>query len=190
MRPASLLVSATVALVIAACHSTATPHFPSRHRPSAPTCQKTRLPGYTSPTPTDAGLGAWPGACHGDADCTAGQNGRCSAPGHALQTCSYDQCFADADCGAGKACECSTEGHMCVVAECHTDGDCGTFGCSPTAGPRCSNAGRTRGYYCHTAKDECIDDGDCKKSNGTTGTCVRLPEESRWTCSYDACAPG
>ncbi len=182
-RISSIAVLAVVALAVA-CRGTSA-HFPERHRDVASACPSTpRAPGYNNPN-LDAGKG-YSGQCERDTDCVAGRNGRCSFPGHAQSMCSYDQCMADADCGAGKVCDCR-DGHTCLPANCHTDADCGGLGCSPTNATSCGNMGGTVGYYCHTKKDDCIDDGDCKKKGTESGMCVYEPAASRWTCNYDRC---
>ncbi len=165
-----------------ACRSA---RFPTQHRETAIACPATpRAPGYDKP---DAAPGT-SGKCEHDSDCTAGKNGRCRPPGHAESYCTYDACGSDADCGSGKVCECNSwEGNACLPANCHTDGDCGGLGCSPTRGETCGNMGGTVGYYCHTKKDDCVEDSDCKKKGDTQGMCVYSPAGARWTCNYDAC---
>lgn len=182
-RISSVAVVALVA-AIAACRGSSA-HFPERHRAAAETCSTApRPPGYNNPT--DAGKG-FSGQCERDSDCTAGKNGRCSAPGHAQSMCTYDACMSDADCGAGKVCECSAYGNSCMTANCKTDADCGGMGCSPTRPESCGNMAGTVGYFCHTKKDECIDDRDCPKKGDESGMCVYTPAGGRWTCNYDTC---
>lgn len=112
---------------------------------------------------------ATPTACHTDADCTEGQNGRCvrlsnhGSHGPALEAsaCSYDECFTDADCpGAPRAtCWCRRAsgevvglGHYCTGGECATDADCGE-------GHYCRRG--ANGRFCHSPADECMEDQPC-----------------------------
>lgn len=184
LRSGGLVVVSIV--LLAACRgSGSSAHFPERHRSVATPCAPSRPPGYTAPRRT-AGGPASGGSCEADTDCTAGKNGRCSFPGHEMPTCSYDRCASDAECGAGKACDCSGSGNACVPANCHTDADCGGLGCSPTQGESCGNMMGVAGLYCHTKKDDCIDDVDCKKKDAD-GMCVYSPAASRWTCNYNTC---
>ena len=170
---------AFMALVVVLGCKTIAAKFPVQHREHADACSSApRPPGWN----TDAAAGH-SGQCERDADCTAGRNGRCSAPGHAPSTCTYDACMNDSECGAQKVCECTGGGNRCVSANCHTDSDCGGLGCSPTRAEMCGNMGGTVGYYCHTKKDDCIEDSDCKDS----GMCVYSPAGGKWTCNHDSC---
>ncbi len=158
---------------------------PLSHRPIAEVCPSApRPPGYGSGR--DSGHGSGGTMCDGDADCTAGKNGRCQIRGHGTPQCTYDQCMQDSECPAGKVCECSSSGNTCLAGNCRTDADCGGLGCSPTSSESCGNMGGTVGYYCHTRKDDCVNDDECTK--GTEhGMCVYSPAGGRWTCNYSMC---
>ncbi len=183
MRSKLFFFAVTVVVALACRGSSA--HFPERHRQSAEVCPTTpRPPGYNEPTDGGGGGGSF---CRADSECTTGRNGRCREFGNGLPTCTYDTCSSDADCGAGKACECDLYGgNQCLTANCRSDADCDGLGCSPTASEHCGNMHGTVGYYCHTKRDECVDDGDCKKG-GKSGLCVYAPTGARWTCNYSMC---
>jgi hypothetical protein len=122
---------------------------------------------------------ATPTACHTDADCTEGRNGRClrlsnhgpHGPSLEASTCSYDACFRDADCdGPRGACYCGGRtpttagaGHSCITGECATDADCGQ-GRYCRRGPN----GRT----CHSPADRCVEETAC----GSGLSCTRGPD--------------
>jgi hypothetical protein len=116
--------------------------------------------------------------CLTDGDCAAGKDGRCV--GNIVFggcTCSYDECFSDGDCAAGDVCACSGYygGNTCVSVGCRVDADCGAGGyCSPVI-DICSMA--TKGYECHTAKDQCFRDTDCGDD-----VCAFDPMGRRWAC--------
>ena len=162
--------------------------FPKAHRAAAEACPSTRPPGIALPVDAgatvDAGISD-PNACLWDGDCTKGKNGRCSGTRLGLQ-CTYDACFVDGDCTSGAACLCSGNGNYCGTGTCLSDATCGGRGCSPTLDFVCGNYGGTRGYYCHTAADTCVDDTDC--TEGGAGFCGYDPAASHWSCSYSACA--
>jgi hypothetical protein len=151
---------------------------PVHHRAADSTCPAERGPG------NGAGLGA--GECAMDADCSAGDNGRCLVSGPAPYSyCSYDQCFDDGDC-AGLPCECRTSAssyvaNVCVTgSNCRVDSDCGVDGyCSPSRlNQWCGTA-----YYCHTAADTCVNDTDCADSG-----CNYDAQAGHWSCGGD-CGP-
>ncbi|MEP7051162.1 MAG: Dickkopf N-terminal cysteine-rich domain-containing protein [Pseudomonadota bacterium] len=78
--------------------------------------------------------------------------------------CNYDECFTDSDCGQGSVCQCrdpadGNEANYCTkVNGCVTDADCGADGyCSPSQAHEWCSAF----YVCHSAQDECLNDGDC-----------------------------
>jgi hypothetical protein len=164
---------------------------PDSHRAQGASCPETRPPG----TPNPEG-----GACKTDADCAAGKNGRCSswsAGRMAPQNiCTYDTCFSDKDCGTG-LCTCDGHGNYCLGGNCRVDSDCGTNGfCSPSWS-LCSLHGpyRPNGYYCHSAKDECMKDSDCpkpkKQGYGPQATrCIYSAPVGRWTCMSETCPVG
>jgi hypothetical protein len=58
-----------------------------------------------------------------------------------------------------------------VPGNCRNDSDCVPCGwCSPSFSP--AECGSVGGYYCHTPKDECVNDTDCSDSGF-------------WPCTYD-----
>lgn len=161
---------------------------PTNHRPSDAQC------GLAAP-PGDCTFDNPGAACHSDADCSdAGPNGRCiAANGPPTCSCTWDTCAGDTDCSAGQTCACHGSpysdgvGNTCVPGNCRIDSDCGPGGyCSPSAGP--STCGSLSGYYCHTPKDQCLDDTDC--SSSTAGNmCIYSPSDGFWTCQQSgACA--
>ncbi len=169
---------------------------PKTHRAQGNACTTPRGPGTINGTPP-------PGApCSKDADCTAGQNGRCETlpieqsnpPGQ--RVCSYDQCTADADCGASSVCDCRNpanyDANTCFHGDCRVDADCGAGGwCSPSG--TTVDSGCTTGidpgqfgFFCHTAADECTDDADCP---GVTPPerCMFSPTANHWVCQQQFC---
>ena len=172
---------------------------PANHRASSIQCAQPAPAGTcacngTCPTPSYQGQ--W--ACASDGDCgDAGINGRCAGYlGPAGCGCTYDQCVGDIDCPAGQTCACHGapymfgSGNMCVPGNCHVDADCGTGGyCSPSPALPCNMNGgdlfcQGVGYYCHTPKDECVDDSDCQ-GVGFPG-CVYDPSPGYWKCEVYA----
>jgi hypothetical protein len=129
--------------------------------------------------------------CKSDKECKDGKHGRCNTRGggHSLEinTCEYDNCMADADCAGGGACECEGTGNRCLTATCRQDSDCGDGGaCSPVNG--CFGI---EGFACHTAKDECIDDDDCRTNdNSAWKRCRMSPEVGHWACVAIQCPVG
>jgi hypothetical protein len=80
----------------------------------------------------------------------------------------------------------SSASNVCKQGNCRTDADCGAGGyCSPTLGS-CGNYGGVVGYYCHTKRDTCVDDGDCTK-NGATD-CRFDQVSGAWACAGSQCA--
>ena len=174
---------------------------PMDHRPTAAACSTTRPPGLDE----DAGIpdSGFVGQCTRDADCTMGNNGRCLPSGGnaAGDYCTYDACSSDSDCGSGKVCVCGAAeppygraANTCVPGNCRVDSDCGAKGyCSPTEATSCGNRSGIVGYYCHTAGDDCTNDGDCSgvDDGGPTmgpGYCAWQPASSKWACSYGVCS--
>ncbi|MFI5300872.1 MAG: hypothetical protein ACHREM_22550 [Polyangiales bacterium] len=109
-----------------------------------------------------------------------------------MAVCSYDQCFADSDCPGSVACNCrasasDTVANICGTGSgCRIDSDCGACGyCSPSyvSGEICDGAKDQ--FFCHTPKDECIDDSDCSKSNGS---CNYDPTKGAFAC-VTLCSP-
>jgi hypothetical protein len=150
---------------------------PMNHRASDVQCTQSAPAGTCScngTCPTSSYPQQW--ACSSDGDCgDAGINGRCAGSlGPAGCGCTYDRCGGDSQCPSNQACACHGSpymfgsGNMCVPGNCKVDADCGTGGyCSPTPALPCNMNGRDLycqgvGYYCHTPKDECVDDGDCQ----------------------------
>jgi hypothetical protein len=165
---------------------------PEKHRASATACDHTRAtndPG--APADGDANYVR----CHSHADCTEGDNGRCSGNGHDGWQCTYDNCFADSDCssaasGEPQLCQCEggfrSDNNVCLPGDCRVDADCGEAGyCSPSLGP-CGNYTKVAAYYCHTPDDECTDDSDCGAS-GASAYCAFAPTVGRWRCSTVHC---
>lgn len=130
------------------------------------------------------------GECLSDADCTAGDNGRCW-DNRGLWFCTYDTCYSDATCTSGGPCACEGEsgsaGNTCLPGNCQTDRDCAGNGfCSPTFGG-CGNYSGVIAYYCHTAADTCLDDADCVSPTQGPGYCMYAPEVGHWSCGYGQC---
>ena len=164
-------------------HDAATLHdaaIPDAHRTTAVPCPADRGPG----PPTQPYSPAQSRGCASDSDCDAGMNGRCFpfeglvGPGG----CSYDECLTDSTCGPNTPCACRASAtdnaaNVCDTGgNCAVDSDCGPGGfCSPS--PAC---GLPR-YFCHTAADTCVNDGDCPPVNPGTGSC-----ETSSSCSYDS----
>jgi hypothetical protein len=160
---------------------------PTNHRPSNAEC--------IAPAPAGdcSGPGPTAGGCTTDNACTSGTDGRCITPGGGIASdcvCTYDACTADTDCTTGKTCACHGSpytdgaGSTCVVGNCRVDSDCGVSGyCSPSSTTSvCGN--NLAGYYCHTAKDECVNDTDCPSSTTTPGVpmCIYSTTDTRWEC--------
>lgn len=152
------------------------------HRATAGACPAVvPPPGYVN-TPAAKLGGAY--SCNKDSDC-GGTNARCHRGPRMGTYCTSDACVSDTDCGPGKVCECGT-GNQCLPANCHVDADCGGRSCSPTAAETCGNMSGTVGYYCHTAKDDCVDDAECTTA-AAAGRCTYKPTAAHWTCSYEMC---
>ena len=169
---------------------------PQKHRAAATMCPTDRSAGSCpNPMSTDGGY-----FCGADSECTAGRNGRCfQAPRVLGCTCTYDTCTTDADCAQmGGPCECRTDvqgivapvnpqTNVCMAGNCRVDADCGAGSyCSPSLGS-CGNYGGIVGYYCHTAKDKCVDDADCAAQGG--GDCrFDTTTTKAWACATSQCA--
>jgi hypothetical protein len=150
---------------------------PANHRPTAEMCDHERVPSAEVPQPVSG--------CTTDAECTEGQNGRCGPNNRGIRTCNYDQCFSDSECKEGGPCICGgvEANNRCFPGDCRTDADCGASGsCSPSFGT-CGNYSGVVAYYCHTCKDECIDDRDCRDG----GYCAYEPTVGHWKCSTSQC---
>lgn len=161
---------------------------PAVHRAQAAACPTDRPP--SNPPPIT-------GTCKVDVDCTQGKNGRCISVALAPATCSYDLCTTDVDCGASVGvCDCraTAEGgaNLCRQGNCRIDGDCGVVGrgfCSPSAvglsvSCRTGVPAGAFGFFCHTATDECVSDGDCP---GPSAACIYDGTKTRWVCITLAC---
>ena len=164
-------------------------HEPAHHRTAEVSCgtppasaPKASAPASGAPLPTQF--------CSVDADCTAGNNGRCERSNFGMQ-CVYDRCFVDADCDSGSVCICSAPGgfgNHCGQVGCRLDADCPGSWCSPTFSS-CGEYSGVVGYACHTRQDECVDDTDCKDpSMLSTPYCMYDPAVAHWICSTSRCA--
>jgi hypothetical protein len=163
-----------------------------RHRAGGD-CDHERPPGFPVPLCSeehpDAGpCLSVPGECGSDAECTAGENGRCY-----YRRCTYDDCFSDSDCTGGGLCICAADndplGNRCLPAgNCRTDADCTLAGsyCYPSIARACYFSGDDIvGYYCSTPVDECRTDHDCNYY----GQCLYDTSRGHWIC-YDRSCPG
>ncbi len=163
---------------------------PKSHRASATICTLARA----SSVNTDGGASNPFAACHSDAECTMGANGRCrGAYNSEACACNYDECTSDSDCASGSACVCRTADNAharnrCLPrGDCLIDSDCGEAGyCSPSMllGDTCDT--ENLAYYCHTPSDECVDDFQCSE-----GYCLFDPAKKHWRCNaYPGCDGG
>lgn len=174
---------------------------PQLHRASAMACDMTRPPITSSFEGGGVPDSGFPGQCNQDSDCTMGKNGRCGYS-RIGKECSYDTCFQDSECTNGGVCICrtsatDTSANHCVgnsmnAGTCRVDSDCGAKGwCSPSA-DSCGPGYGTKGFYCHTSSDTCLDDADCKDGGGSggggLGYCMFDPMVKHWQCSYSLCA--
>ena len=164
--------------------------IPLHHRTSGEVCPSARGAGSIAACDYDSGP---PQTCLHDSDCSAGTNGRCVTPEFvplACATgCSYDECASDSDCPSGVPCDCRTSAsdnaaNVCVTGSaCRIDSDCGSGGyCSPSSGFgsfHCQTA-----YFCHDAKDTCVDDTDCSPQK-----CQFDTTAGHWACGGPTCAP-
>ena len=158
------------------------------HRAAAASCTAVR---------PASNLGDATGKCIKDAECTGGSNGRCVAYPGQPSFCSYDACTADADCGSASVCDCrngaSFDANTCFHGNCQVDADCGVGGyCSPSAvtiGFDCNTGVQqgSYGFFCHTPKDECVDDADCAGGTMGPGVCLLQPDKAIWACQPLLC---
>ncbi len=125
--------------------------------------------------------------CSSDSDCSGNAPCACRASisDNGANTCATESnCRVDADCGPGGFCSPSLVNNACL---CSSESFCapGQGGCSET-GPdgtttqvQCLCSGSCgHGYFCHTPKDSCLDDGDCAR-----GTCSFDQTSQTWMCS-------
>jgi hypothetical protein len=193
------ILASGVALIACACNTAKKPgRLPDRHRASAVACTIPR-PAGTILVPHEVDPHQIPKArreCVVDADCNSGYSGRClvetkDSRGGIIKPwshCSYDECTKDSDCpvkpGACLCREMAVGGmaNICVTAGCTSDVECGAgTGCSPTVpldeGPRTAMP-QFSALRCHTGRDECAEDGDCKAG----GACAFSKKEGWWVC--------
>jgi hypothetical protein len=123
--------------------------------------------------------------CGMDSQC-AGVNGRCNNGGALFCLCTSDTCADDKACPSGQTCAChgspydNAAGNHCVAGNCRIDADCGSGGwCSPTYSQ--TGCGSLGGYYCHTPKDQCINDSDCA-DGGVQSDCGYDTSLGYWLC--------
>ncbi len=165
---------------------TTPPRVPKVHRASATSCETTRDPGSATAPPELMNK------CTTDAECTSGKNGRCFGSFLSANVCTYDECFNDGECKAA-VCDCRNGGSVglinkCVIGNCRTDADCAGNYCSPSgtllaSGCTGPSAG-SYGFFCHTAADECVDDGDC---GDAITHCLFEPDVLHWKCIKVLC---
>jgi hypothetical protein len=163
------------------------PHTPLHHRVDDSACASAPPAGNCNLMPGFA-------QCNMDSQCTTGKNGRCiENMGGALTCfCSYDGCGKDGDCTSGQLCVCHGSpyaggaGNTCMSGNCRTDTDCPGSYCSPSANTQ--GCGGLGGYYCHTAGDQCVDDGDCPTTNGPQ-FCAWSSQNLRWQCAPELLCP-
>jgi len=163
---------------------------PLNHRPNDSQCLGPAPNGMCQPG--DGGTDS----CTLDSQCAdAGVNGRCiqniggpgGGPGGQVAcSCTSDTCADDSACPTGQTCSCHGSsyadgaGNHCVPGNCRVDSDCGPGGwCSPTVS--LSSCGRVAGYYCHTPKDQCVNDSDCP-DGGSSLACGYDTTTGHWSC--------
>jgi hypothetical protein len=132
---------------------------------------------------TDCGTNCSYDACASDTDCPANEPCQCraSASDPTANSClTGGNCRVDADCGPGGYCSPSQIENFCF---------CPSPALCPDGGTHCY-AGQTEvpcscgdscghSYYCHTASDGCVDDGDCPAGE----TCNYDTVSARWDCA-------
>jgi hypothetical protein len=181
---------------------------PMNHRAVATVCTEPRSAVNANAQSCSVQFFCNDGGCQDDIDCPAGTNGRCvcvSAVTICANTssCSYDACRSDNDCGNGVASNgvqsrgvCACRGSLpdagdlsaatvCLFGNCQTDADCGMGGyCSPSPVPGCGSTWG-HGYFCHTPRDECVDNADCSQGNAYCAF-----NSDHWICSTGMCPDG
>jgi hypothetical protein len=87
-------------------------------------------------------------------------------------------------------CTCDQEGergYYCKAGNCAIDGDCAESGyCSPSWSSSCGAFLGVVGWYCHTKKDECVNDSECTKDK-QQGYCAFDQVKKYWRCGYGHC---
>jgi hypothetical protein len=159
----------------------------TNHRPDDSQCTAPRAAG-------NCALPMGVGACTNDSECTdGGANGRCTENmgGAQFCSCTYDTCVHDTDCPMNQLCVCHDSaynggGNVCMPGNCRVDYDCGGFDCSPTHGT--TGCGGVTGYYCHTARDTCVNDSDCADA-GSLDVCAFSMTTNRWECGPELLCP-
>lgn len=174
---------------------------PVYHRAAPACCTSQRGPGPGGqPYSSQESRG-----CSSDSQCDGGANGRCLPFGGLVGPggCSYDECFTDSDCPAGTPCVCrgsASDGtpNVCATGgNCVVDSDCGPGGyCSPSQGCWGVTAYEPSSapYFCHTAKDTCINDFDCAVVDAgaaceTIARCAYSAQAQHWACTQLVCCP-
>jgi hypothetical protein len=146
---------------------------PPDHRATGVLCSTTRAP--TTPIDADGCSSNEHLKCLSDADCIAGQNGRCFEYVSCTSECTYDECFSDSDCPSKQPCICRSsdsdwQGNACLAGgNCATDSDCGPCGfCSPSMQNEGCSCVSTRacaggGSHCYVGSTEvpCMCSGGC-----------------------------
>jgi hypothetical protein len=125
-----------------------------------------------------------------------------------LYACTYDECSGDSECLGNVPCVCrsstidSTANTCATQSNCRTDADCGPGGyCSPSLvgdssgcasesfcrpgdeascspGPCLCPGTCGHGFFCHTSRDVCSNDRDCK-----SGACNFDLTSGTWMCT-------
>jgi hypothetical protein len=173
---------------------------PQVHRTASATnaCMDPPPPGHTVQGPATS-------PCYQDSDCDAGLNPRCYTEAREVgssvalyNACASDSCITDSDCGDGGVCNCRDPDldntNVCLTGNCRIDSDCGPHGyCSPSglselsacAADFVSLVGHClcveSGFYCHTPRDQCIDDTDCSDSGAIP--CAFNRNAGFWQCN-------
>jgi hypothetical protein len=165
-------------VVQSTCNGMTPSPVPDLHRAAATVCTLSAI--------ADGGLPS----CQTNADCASAQNGSQLLMNCVHGQCTYDDCLVDSDCPNNAACVCNGTfygglgyaGNHCIPGQCRLDSDCGPGGyCSPSIG-RC---GSYQGYYCHTARDICVD--STKDCAGCGNSCTYMPTVGAFVCATDVC---
>jgi hypothetical protein len=119
--------------------------------------------------------------CLSDSDCEGGVPCECYASSTTLtpnMCVTGSNCAVDSDCGHDGYCSPSLVNGGCVCLSTALCGDSGACYAGDMKVPCSCGDSCGHGYFCHTPKDECIDDTDC--SNG--GSCNYNRLTDRWEC--------